>query len=68
MPKLQYHHKKAKIYLENSNYLTYFALAFKKAHEWFLGRVARHRSAKPSTAVRIRQEPHKKSSETVDLQ
>ena len=27
----------------------------------FLGRVARHRSAKPSTAVRIRQEPQIKS-------
>ena len=26
---------------------------------WFLGRVARQRSAKPRTAVRIRQEPQK---------
>ena len=29
---------------------------------WFLGRVARHRSAKPSTAVRIRQEPQWKTA------
>jgi hypothetical protein len=28
-----------------------------KGQNWFLGRVVRQRSAKPCTAVRIRQEP-----------
>ncbi len=40
----------------NIKFSSIFALAITK---WFLGRVVRHRSAKPFTAVRIRQEPQK---------
>lgn len=44
--------------LEYSNKLLTFA---KQTGRWSLGRVARHRSAKPFTAVRIRQRPQVKS-------
>lgn len=37
---------------------SYFCIA-ETNKTWYLGRVARHRSAKPPTAVRIRQIPHK---------
>ena len=46
------------LYLVYSNNLFTFAVQTKK---WSLGRVARRRSAKPFTAVRIRQRPQGKS-------
>ena len=45
------------LYLEYSKKLLTFA---KQTEKWSLGRVARHRSAKPFTAVRIRQRPQEK--------
>ena len=46
------------LYLVYSKKLFTFA---EQTRKWSLGRVARHRSAKPFTAVRIRQRPQVKS-------